>query len=78
MAFRVIVESEKCKSCEECLEVCTINVFEVKEGKSVAVREQECLGCKSCSDVCKESAITIEELHPEMSEVARMLLRDIL
>jgi NAD-dependent dihydropyrimidine dehydrogenase PreA subunit len=78
MAFRVIVEGEKCKGCEECLEVCTVDVFTMKGGKSAVVREEECLGCKSCVDICKEGAIAVEELQPEMSEIARMLLRDVL
>jgi NAD-dependent dihydropyrimidine dehydrogenase PreA subunit len=78
MAFRVIVDSEKCKGCEECLEVCTVNVFEMREGKSISVHEGECIGCRSCVEVCKEKAITVEELQPDMSETARLLLRDIL
>lgn len=78
MAFRVMVDGATCKGCEECLEVCSVNVFEMKEGKSVPVREAECIGCRSCVEVCKEEAITVEELKPEMSETARLLLRDIL
>jgi NAD-dependent dihydropyrimidine dehydrogenase PreA subunit len=78
MAFRVIVKSEKCVGCEDCLEACTVNVFEMKEGKSIPVHEEECIGCSSCMEVCKEKAITVEELKPEMSETARLLLREIL
>lgn len=78
MAFRVIVDGEKCKGCEDCLEVCTVNVFEMKEGKSVVVHEEDCIGCRGCVEVCKDNAITVEELQPEMSETARLLLRDIL
>lgn len=76
--FRVSVDQGKCSGCEECLEACTVNVFEIKECKSVPVQEEGCIGCKSCVEVCKERAITIEELKPEMSETARMLLREIL
>lgn len=78
MAFEVIVDSKKCKGCEECLEVCTVGVFEMREGKSVPVKVKECLGCQSCVEICKERAITVRELEPEMSEIARMLLKDIL
>ena len=59
MAFRVTVESEKCKNCEECLDVCTVNVFTMKDGKSVVVREQECPGCKSCVDVIKSEPLRL-------------------
>lgn len=76
MAFEVHVDEMKCKGCEECIEICTANVFDMREGKSVPVRQQECLGCRSCVEICKEQALTVKELQPEMSETARMLLRD--
>jgi NAD-dependent dihydropyrimidine dehydrogenase PreA subunit len=78
VAYRVTVDSEKCKGCEECAEVCTVNVFEMKDGKSEVLRSDECIGCRSCVDVCKENAIVVEELESEMSEMARLLLREIL
>lgn len=78
MAFRVIVDVEKCNGCEECLEACTVQVLEMQDGKSVPANPEKCLGCKNCVEICKDKAITVEELQPEMSETARLLLRDIL
>ena len=78
MAFKAAVDGEKCKGCEDCLEVCTASVFEMKEGKSVPGSVKECLGCGSCVEVCKERAITVEELKPDLSEIVRSLLGDIL
>jgi NAD-dependent dihydropyrimidine dehydrogenase PreA subunit len=78
MAFLVMVDGEKCKGCEDCFEVCTASVFEMKEGKSVPVNVKECLGCGSCVEVCKEKAIRVEELKSDLSEIARSLLGDIL
>jgi NAD-dependent dihydropyrimidine dehydrogenase PreA subunit len=78
MALKVEVEGEGCKGCEDCLEVCTAGVFEMKEGKSVPVNVEACLGCGSCVEVCKEKAITVEELKSDLSDVARSLLGDIL
>ena len=78
MAFKVAVDGEKCKGCEDCIEVCTASVFGMKEGKSVPVNVEECLGCGSCVEACKEKAITVEELKPDLSEIARSLLGDIL
>jgi NAD-dependent dihydropyrimidine dehydrogenase PreA subunit len=78
MAFQVAVDKEKCKGCEDCLEACTVGVFEMKDVKSVPVNVEECLGCGSCVEVCKEKAITVEELNPDLSEIARSLLGDIL
>jgi NAD-dependent dihydropyrimidine dehydrogenase PreA subunit len=78
MAFKVAVDREKCKGCEDCIEVCTVNVFEMKEGKSVPANVKECLGCGSCVEVCKEKAVTAEELKSDLSEIVRSLLGDIL
>jgi NAD-dependent dihydropyrimidine dehydrogenase PreA subunit len=78
MAFQVAVDHEKCKGCEECVEVCTATVFEMQERKAVPVNVKDCFGCQTCVEVCKESAIMVKELEAEMSEIARMLLKDIL
>ena len=78
MAFRVTVDKEQCKGCEECVEVCTAKIFEMQEGKSVPVDDEKCLGCESCLEVCEEKAIRVVELQSDLSETARSLLRDIL
>lgn len=78
MAFEVIIDAEKCKGCEECMEICTASVMEMQKNKSVPVNAKECLGCGSCVEVCKEKAITVRELETEISEIARKLLKDIL
>jgi len=78
VAYRVTVDSKKCKGCEECVEVCTVRVFEMQERKAVPVNVKDCFGCQACVEVCKEKAITVKELEVEMSEIARMLLKDIL
>ena len=61
MAFSVVVDQEKCTGCEECVDVCPVEVFELQDGKSQPVNEDECLGCESCVEVCEEAAITVEE-----------------
>jgi len=78
MAFHVEVDHQKCKGCEECVEVCTVKVFEIQGGKAVPVNVKDCMGCGSCVEVCKEKAITVKELEADMSEIARILLKDIL
>ena len=61
MAFNPIVDAEKCEGCEECVDVCPVEVFEMQDGKSVVIAEEECLGCESCIEVCEPGAIIVEE-----------------
>ena len=62
MAFVVNVYEEKCEGCEECVDVCPVEVFEIEDDKAVPVNADECLGCESCVEVCEAGAITVEEI----------------
>ena len=78
MAFIPAVDKEKCNGCEECLEVCTAQVFEMNSGKACPVNADECQGCESCIDVCREKAITVTDSRVQLSDTCRSLLSDIL
>jgi len=62
MAYEVVVDPEKCEGCEECVEVCPVDVYEIIDDKSVPVNAEECLGCESCVEVCEHDAITVTEV----------------
>jgi NAD-dependent dihydropyrimidine dehydrogenase PreA subunit len=62
MAFLVTLDEDKCEGCEECVDVCPVEVFEMEGDISVPVNADECLGCDSCVEVCEPGAITIEEI----------------
>ena len=78
MGFNVSLDREKCTGCEECLEVCSSDVFEMRNGRSVPVNAKDCIGCESCIEVCEPQAIFIEETGVQMSDQCQALLRDIL
>lgn len=44
MAYTPIVDMEKCEGCEECVDICPMDVFEMKDGKSVPVNADACEG----------------------------------
>jgi len=60
--YNVEVNEEKCVGCGECIDICSVEVFELQDEKSVPVNAEECLGCESCIEVCEEGAITVEEI----------------
>jgi NAD-dependent dihydropyrimidine dehydrogenase PreA subunit len=62
MGYEVVVDPEKCEGCEECIEVCPVDVYELQDDKSVPVNAEECLGCESCIEVCEHEAITVTEI----------------
>jgi len=77
MAFSPTVDKEKCNCCEECVDACTVGVYEMKNGKAVPINAEKCIGCETCIEVCKENAIVVLETLPALSEQALSLLKDI-
>lgn len=61
MSYLVTVDLDKCTGDGECVDVCPVEVFELKDGKADPVNMEECLGCESCVEVCEEAAITVTE-----------------
>lgn len=60
--YNVVVDTEKCTGCEECVGICPNEVFQMTDGKSDPYQAAECVFCESCLGVCPTSAITITEM----------------
>ncbi len=54
-----VVDEAKCVGCEECVDICPVDVFEMKDGKSVVANGEDCEECESCIEVCEEDAIEL-------------------
>ena len=55
----VLVDSEKCTGCGECIEVCPLDAIAMKDEVAV-IDQDECGDCGSCVDACPSEAITME------------------
>jgi len=52
----------KCVGYGECVDVCPVDVYEIKDEKSIPINANKCLGCESCGEVCEQEAITVTKV----------------
>jgi len=57
----VKVDLGKCDGCATCIDTCPVEVFEMKDDKSIPVKQEECLVCRACEVQCPNSAIEVIE-----------------
>ena len=53
------LNTEKCKGCGMCLEVCPHNVFSLNGGKAELSKKDRCMECGACAKNCPFSAIKV-------------------
>jgi len=66
MKGKVVINSEKCKGCRLCIEVCPKKVL-VSSSKNnhlgvyvvEIVEKEECIGCSRCAMICPDVAIEV-------------------
>jgi len=63
IAYITQVDAEKCVGCGECVAICPMQVFELRQGKAVVVNGEDCLGCESCVEACEPAAIAVSEVQ---------------
>jgi len=61
MKWIITVEKEKCTCCEECVDSCPGDVFEIRNSCAFPARPDECHGCHTCEEVCEEDAVMVKE-----------------
>ena len=54
------LDTDKCKGCGNCIDVCPHNVFIMKSGKSEIQDKDHCIECGACMKNCPFAAIKVE------------------
>ena len=61
--YLIIINEDKCEGDGECVNVCPVELFELKDGKAIIVGSaDDCLGCESCTTVCPNGSLTLQEM----------------
>ncbi len=74
MAYKHIIDSERCKGCSLCVNFCPKNVLEITEKVNAKghfpvfqARPDDCIHCTMCCIMCPDVAISIEKLEEQTS-----------
>jgi NAD-dependent dihydropyrimidine dehydrogenase PreA subunit len=57
LEIEITVDYDKCTGVGDCVDMCPVEVFEVKDGKAVPVNIDECTECCACVTACPNEAI---------------------
>jgi len=60
--YQIVINTEKCDGCEECVNICPNGVLVLVDKKSTAEKPEDCAGCLSCVEACPNECIVINEL----------------
>lgn len=62
LMYQIIINTEQCDGCEECVNICPSNVLVLVDGKCTVQNVDDCAGCMSCVEVCPNQLITVNEI----------------
>jgi Pyruvate/2-oxoacid:ferredoxin oxidoreductase delta subunit len=67
--YLAVVDEDKCKGCQDCVERCPFEAIEMKKGTSskrmkASIDAEACKGCGLCIVGCKQNALTYRIVRP--------------
>ncbi len=73
----VLVRSERCTFCRDCLDLCEPNAISLNGGKSLTLNREACEFCGKCIDVCLPGALQIAGREVTSGEVLEEIKKDV-
>ena len=63
LLIRIELDEDKCEGCGICVEKCPVEMYVLKDGKSIIVRnpQEDCELCRMCESECPQEAIRVIE-----------------
>ena len=55
--FTLKLDYDKCTGVGDCVDMCPVDIFEVKDGKAIVKNIDECTECCACITACPNDAI---------------------
>ena len=75
MAYRYLIDNDRCKGCGLCTNVCPKHVLEISDKvntkgyfNAYQARPEDCITCAKCCTMCPDVAITITEVFEDAVE----------
>ena len=72
MAYKHLIERDRCKGCGICVDACPKKVLEISEElntkgyyPALQARPEDCIFCAICCTMCPDVAIAISEIEEE-------------
>ncbi len=60
--WKITVDEERCTGCNECVEGCPGEVYELIQSKAAPTNSEDCHECFTCVELCDENAVTVEDI----------------
>lgn len=57
----VFLDTSTCLSCDRCIKVCPMNIFQSADGKIMPAHEMNCIQCQLCAKKCPTDSLYINE-----------------
>jgi NAD-dependent dihydropyrimidine dehydrogenase PreA subunit len=56
-----VVDQEKCSGCQNCVEICPSEVYQMEGDISNPIHPEECIECWACVSQCPSESIQLTE-----------------